>query len=129
MNELTENSLTKLLREQEEALLDADIRGSELQLGKLLAEEFVEFGSSGVRYDRQSIVGALANAAQNEKLSLTDFNLIAWADGLAAVSYICECHDAKDKLVRRSLRSSLWKEINGKWQIAFHQGTSTGINS
>jgi hypothetical protein len=129
MKEWSEKSLTKILQEQEEALLDPDIRGSELQLDELLAEEFVEFGSSGVRYDKQSIVGALANAAQNEKLSLTDFNMIAWADGIAAVSYICECHDAKDKLVRRSLRSSLWKEINGKWQIAFHQGTRTGINS
>jgi len=129
LNELTESSLTKLLREQEEALLDPDIRGSEVRLDELLAEEFVEFGSSGVRFDRQSIIGALTNAAQNEKLSLTDFNVIAWADGIAAVSYICECHDAKDKLVRRSLRSSLWKEVNGKWQIAFHQGTRTGINS
>lgn len=126
---MTESSLTKLLREQEEALLDPDIRGSEVRLDELLAEEFVEFGSSGVRFDRQSIIGALTNAAQNEKLSLTDFNVIAWADGIAAVSYICECHDAKDKLVRRSLRSSLWKEVNGKWQIAFHQGTRTGINS
>jgi hypothetical protein len=32
MKEWSEKSLTKILQEQEEALLDPDIRGSELQL-------------------------------------------------------------------------------------------------
>ena len=31
--------------------------------------------------------------------------------------------DLKNKKTTISLRSSLWKNINNKWQMIFHQGT------
>jgi hypothetical protein len=27
---------------------------------------------------------------------------------------------------RRTLRSSIWKRIDGRWQMIFHQGTAMG---
>ena len=125
MDEISDSMLAQQLRKMEEELLSRQVRTSSDRLDVLLAEDFIEFGSSGEIYDKQAIIAALADTVKDEILSLRDHNLIARSDALAVTTCICECHDSDNRLVRRSLRSSLWKKTNGRWQMAFHQGTRT----
>ena len=123
MDTISDSMLAQQLRKMEEELLSRQVRASSDRLDVLLAEEFIEFGSSGVSYDKQAIIAALADTVNDEFLSLRDHNLIAHSDAIAVTTCVCECHDSENRLVRRSFRSSLWKKFDGRWQMAFHQGT------
>ena len=123
MNEMSESSLTRHLRDMEEVLLSPEVRSSPASLDKILADGFVEFGASGIVYDKQTMIATLTESSTDGNLLLSDFRLIARSDDFATVSYVCDCHDQENRLVRRSLRSSLWKNINSRWQMVFHQGT------
>jgi hypothetical protein len=52
-------TLSQLLYQLEEHLLQPEVRHSRDELEKLLADEFVEFGSAGRIYNRQSIIEEL----------------------------------------------------------------------
>jgi len=51
---------TAMFRKLEERLLRPDVRSSAEQLDKLLADEFIEFGSSGRVFNKEQIIGTLA---------------------------------------------------------------------
>lgn len=123
MNELSESALTQHLRDLEEALLSSKVRSSPEILNEILADDFVEFGASGRVYDKQTMIATLIESSRRENFLLLDFRMIACTDEMTTVSYDCECRDQENRLVRRSLRSSLWRNTKGKWQLVFHQGT------
>ena len=50
-----------LLRQLEERLLQPDVRKSVKDVMDLLADEFIEFGSSGRVFDKQQIINSLQN--------------------------------------------------------------------
>ena len=54
-----DKTLAALLRELEERLLRAEVRRSPAVVAELLADEFVEFGSSGRVFDKQQMIDAL----------------------------------------------------------------------
>ena len=54
-----ESKEAALLRSLEEQLLQPEIRKNSEKLGDLLADEFVEFGSSGRTFDKRSIIDRL----------------------------------------------------------------------
>ena len=49
-----------LFRKLEERLLQPEVRRSSDEAGKLLAADFIEFGSSGAVYSRQQILDGFA---------------------------------------------------------------------
>jgi hypothetical protein len=63
----------------EERLLRAEVRRSPDEAGKLLASDFIEFGSSGAVYSRQQILEALAKESPME-LAATDFSVRVLCD-------------------------------------------------
>jgi hypothetical protein len=105
-----------LVREQEERLLQPDVRASEAALGALLADDFVEFGSSGTVYDKRSIIAALLREVPDgEPCTMRDFATRRLAADIVLVTY---------RIVEsRTLRSSIWRAAGGRWQMVFHQGT------
>lgn len=107
-----------LLRELEERLLQPSVRATADQVAMLLADEFVEFGSSGGVYDKQQVVVALQQEqGQGGKLTVTDFSARTLAPDVVLLTYrITET---------RTLRSSIWKQMNGQWRMVFHQGTKS----
>lgn len=109
----------RALRELEERLLHPEVRASADALTLLLAEDFVEFGSSGAVYDKSQILRLIPRwpAAQ---VTITDFAVTELATDVALVTYRAHRH-GDTRMV--SLRSSLWKRVDGRWQILFHQGT------
>ncbi len=107
---------TDTLRRLEERLLDPAIRCSADEVCKLLADDFVEFGSSGAIYDKSSIIADLMQeAGVNKTFTVIDFQARELAPTIVLVTY---------KIVETdTLRSSLWRFENDNWQMTFHQGT------
>jgi hypothetical protein len=56
----TGHKVAARLRMLEERVLDPPVRQSEVQLSRLLADEFVEIGRSGRIYDKQAVIRVLA---------------------------------------------------------------------
>jgi hypothetical protein len=100
------------------ALLQADVRTS-AQVAEILAEDFVEFGSSGRVYTRDQVLSAL-NAETPVVMDASDFKVTALGQDVALVTYQVQKHSQPPIF---SLRSSVWKLVKDRWQMVFHQGT------
>jgi hypothetical protein len=113
-------SEAQILRDLEEQLLRPEVRSSAEAVAALLADEFVEFGSSGRIYDKPQIVALLQQeGGQGGRRTVRDFVARQLADGVILVTY---------RVVEsRTIRSSIWKCAQGRWQMVFHQGTRSAI--
>jgi hypothetical protein len=118
----SEESSRQLLFRLEETLLQPEIRHSPTELTRLLADEFVEFGSSGRVSDKQSIIESLSHE-RAVRISMTEFMVTFPAYGVALVTYRAAVFSRQGEPARNSLRSSLWKLTDRGWQMIFHQGT------
>ncbi|MEE6450857.1 DUF4440 domain-containing protein [Gottfriedia acidiceleris] len=102
----------------EKKLLKPEIRTSQIELKKLLAEEFFEFGSSGrVLYKDDQ----LENGIEIVKMTLSDFEIHPLSNEITLVTYRIFNEIKK----QHSIRSSIWKFKDGHWKMYFHQGTLT----
>lgn len=112
----------------EEQLLDSSVRGSVKTVASLLADEFVEFGSSGAVYNKRTVIDALSKEHLDENQpvrSAHDFLAQKLSDGLVHVTYRSVRKFPDTGREQSALRSSIWKFIDGRWQMMFHQGTPT----
>ncbi len=98
------------------------IRRSAKDLSRLLADDFREFGGSGRVFDKGQIIDALRSQTPVE-LWLEDFQVLSLAPDVALVTYRGNCKSPESGLVSESLRSSIWRKRDGRWQAVFHQGT------
>jgi hypothetical protein len=103
------------LRHLEERLLLPSVRASPDELAKLLADEFIEFGSSGGIYDKQQIILLLREEQGRAQHTLTDFSARRLAADVVLVTY---------RVVESpTIRSSVWRLADSRWRMVFHQGT------
>ena len=110
------------LRQLEERLLQPNVRKSAEEVSELLANEFIEFGSSGRIFDKQQIIASL-QMEPTVRRSLVDFKTWILAPAVVLVTYRAVRQGTSDEQPIYSLRSSIWKLIDGRWQMVFHQGT------
>jgi hypothetical protein len=111
------------LRQLEERLLQPNARKSAEEVSELLASEFIEFGSSGRIFDKQQIIASL-QIEPKVRRSLVDFKTWILAPAVILVTYCSVRQGAvPNEQPIHSLRSSIWKLIDGRWQMVFHQGT------
>jgi hypothetical protein len=125
MPSLTMNAdpgLIEHLRELEASMAKPEIRRSPEQLSRLLADDFREFGGSGRMFNKGQIVEALQNQPPLE-LWLDDFQVKCLSADLALVTYRGHCKFPDSGKVSHSLRSSIWRKRDGRWEVVFHQGT------
>jgi hypothetical protein len=115
---MSNRSLHELFYHLENELLMPITRKSSERLEQLLADDFTEFGSSGRIFTKESILKRLPNE-QEIHFEMTNFKVEKLAEDLAMTTFII----TKDVGVKYTLRSSIWKKNNGKWQMKFHQGT------
>ncbi|EQD71234.1 hypothetical protein B1A_05884 [mine drainage metagenome] len=108
------------LHAAEAALLDAQQRADVNAIAALLASDFEEIGSSGRRYDRDSMLAALGTA-KLDAAEITNFSLRLLAADLALVNFRTRLQ--RGDIVLHSVRSSVWRREHDAWRIAFHQGT------
>ena len=118
--------VTKLaadLFELETSLHKKPIRNSPEAVAELLADDFVEFGSSGTIFNKAAIIDALKTEVADQQVAVEEFHVRELAPGVALVTYIAAKPAGNGSTVIRALRSSLWQQLNGRWQMTFHQGT------
>jgi len=115
----------RFIRELEQRLLLPETRASAAALRHLLAEEFIEFGSSGRVYDREMIVSKLAGQEPTWRYQLSDFAALELGPGLILATYRTRATAIETGQQRCSLRSSIWRRHEDGWQMLFHQGTPT----
>lgn len=116
----------QLFRSLEQQLLEPAVRSSRTLVSDLLADDFIEFGSSGRVYDKSVTVDALALESDQEtsyRLEVSDFSARQLAVDTVLVTYRCLRQETKSSTPRNTLRSSIWQRIDGRWQMSFHQGT------
>jgi hypothetical protein len=112
------SNLKEHLRELEEKHTRFEVRRSSDELGKILADDFFEIGSSGYIFTRQD---CLKGGVVLTEMTLHNYEIYHLADDVVLSTYFIN-----DKTRNRNtLRSSIWKLIEGKWQLYFHQGTIT----
>lgn len=103
-------------------MLQPEVRQAAEEVAWLLAEGFVEFGSSGRVYSRDEIIEALRHESPMQR-SLTHFKTLVLAPDVVLVTYRAVRQSGHVTPPESSLRSSIWQRIDGRWQMMFHQGT------
>lgn len=116
----SESSLLKEhLYQLEERLLKSEVRTSPEELSLLLKDDFFEFGSSGNIWSKNDFLGQ--EGAGAVKVTLSQFDMHPLSEDTVLTTYRIFDEDK----VEHTLRSSIWKCTNGRWQMFFHQGTKT----
>lgn len=118
MSEQPEDTIEAL----EEELLQEETRRSESRLRELLADGFIEFGSSGIISDKKDALGYLPTSPPAD-FKVYDFETRILSPDCVLATYRVEKTDKASGEIHLSLRSSLWQKRAGDWQMIFHQGT------
>jgi hypothetical protein len=121
-----------LLRRLEEELLKLEVRHSPAQVGDLLSDDFAEFGSSGHVFNKQQTIEALEHEGSPDptiRISLIDFIARRLASDVILVTYRTIQEGGPGSRQASRLRSSIWKLIDGRWQMVFHQGTPSTVQA
>ena len=112
-------SLAAVLLDLESQLLDPKVRQSSADIDRLLADEFVEIGSSGTIYRKRDCMGGMPAVSA----SVSQFEAKLLAPGVALTTYRVVKQDEPRPHMKHTLRSSIWKLLDGRWQMMFHQAT------
>ncbi|MBY5363661.1 DUF4440 domain-containing protein [Rhizobium leguminosarum] len=103
-----------------------EVRSSPRSVSDLLADEFIEFGSSGRVYNKTITIRALAEEAISESTpppQVSDFSVRRLSDDVVLVTYKSIRASTEPGGNRQTLRSSIYKLFDGRWQMIFRQGT------
>jgi len=117
----TQASLHDKIRNLEVALLQPEVRTSLGALDNLLAEDFVEFGSSGRSYSKQQVIDHLHY--KTVVITLSDFKLKLLAPEVVLATYRSASLTNGTGPTSYALRSSVWRLEDRGWRMVFHQGT------
>jgi hypothetical protein len=121
-------SLERELRDLEESHLRSGLRSSPDALRTILADEFVEFGSSGRIFDRAAVIATLSGEPPFES-RIDDFVVRPLSPDAALTTYRLSAWPTSGARPRVTLRSSVWVHRGGRWVLVFHQGTLAGETS
>ncbi len=112
-----------LFYELETKLHRKDTRNSIEQTSKLLADEFIEFGSSGLKYDKETTLESLSKESIDLEITVQDFQAKHLSEDVVLVTYKTSKIHPESRERFESLRSSIWKLEGDQWKMIFHQGT------
>ncbi len=112
----------KSLQHLEEQLLDSAMRKDRRWVEKLLADDFIEFGSSGCIYTKQAVIDGLQSELALQR-GLRNVKAQTLAPDVILLTYIAMTYNDDGVESSSSLRSSIRKLVDGSWQLFFHQGT------
>ena len=112
------NSIEQTLIELEASMRRPENR-TRAVMTKLLAEEFVEFGSSGRTFTKAEVIPLVEGQAPLP-MTASDFKVQMLSDSVGFLTYRV-VRQGEPPLETR--RSSIWRLRSGVWQLLFHQGT------
>ena len=113
-------NLKEHLQQLEESHTGLEVRMSKERLDEILADDFFEIGSSGFMYDKKE---CLETGVVLTEMKLHNYEIYPLAHDVVLATYFL----VDTTRERNTLRSSIWKFIDGKWQLYFHQGTITPL--
>ena len=111
---------TTSLQDLEVSLWRENTRFDRVYMDSILAPNFVEFGRSGKRYNRNTAINVEYEPI-NAVLPLENFTVTFIRPEVALITYISQTNETEGP--RRSNRMSLWDYTKGSWRLVFHQGT------
>lgn len=114
--ETEDKNVGQVIEQLELSLLDPSTRRSLDTLNKRIANDYMEFGSSGKIYNKQDVLDSLP-LESSRKFTVEDFTVKVLSPDVALTTYKA----IEDGVA--SLRSSFWKRVDGEWVMVFHQGT------
>ncbi|HEY4553828.1 MAG TPA: DUF4440 domain-containing protein [Bacillaceae bacterium] len=115
-----DENLKEQLKALEESHINLEVRKSREALDRILADDFFEIGSSGYMFDKKE---CLDSGVVLTEMTLHNYEIYPLAADVVLATYFIV-----DKTRNRNtLRSSIWKKIDGRWQLYFHQGTITDL--
>lgn len=114
-------NLKEIIYKIETDLLKPEIRKSREKLNEILADNFIEYGSSGLIYDKNTILERLPTE-DSPVYTLYDFEFFILSENIVQTRFKTDRININGARTS-SLRNSIWGKINNKWQIFFHQGT------
>jgi hypothetical protein len=107
-------SLTKILLQLETSLMDPE--------AETIADDFAEFGGNGRIFNKNDALAMMRHHAPRV-FALEEFNVRELTPGVALVTYRLQSQSIDGGPGRMSVRSSIWVQREGKWQVTFHQAT------
>lgn len=117
------DSLLPVLQALEVELHHPGVRSSHSRLEQLLHPDFHEVGRSGRRYDRATIIKFLVEQASSPSVESGEFSASLLSPGVALLTYRSAHRLTDGSLSNHTLRSSVWVQVGGEWQMRYHQGT------
>jgi hypothetical protein len=112
----------EILVNHETELQKFEVRSNASKISKFLGPNFYEFGASGKILSREDVLIRLPFEDDKTKIESSNFKITMLSPDTALLTYIAKKINP-DKSSLQYLRSSLWKNNSGTWQIEFHQGT------
>lgn len=112
-------ALTAAAWDAEQRLLDPAVRRDAAELGRLLADDFVEIGQSGRRWERAEIIDAVARDPGSAAGVIRERSSRMIAPDTVLLDYLLRLDG------RESRRSSVWR-CAPDLRMLFHQGTPLG---
>ena len=114
-------SFLQLMLDIEKRHLDETVRSSAEQLGALLCDDFREFGKSGRIFDKAEILLSVTNSTEVGDYYIQDYQIVQLGDCHILATY--KLSERQGEFLRWTLRSTVWKLVDTKWRMLFHQGT------
>jgi len=116
----------KKVKEFELELLNSSTRKNIKRLRELLADDFIEFASSGLIIDKKDVLSTLPKQEPTE-WKVSNLKSKELSNDIILVTYKVKKKNLKDGRITLSLRSSIWKNVENNWQMIFHQGTLLSV--
>lgn len=114
-------NLKEIIYNLETDLLKPEVRSSTERLAALLDDDFIEYGSSGLIYDKAMILERLPQGP-SPAYRIYDFEVVSLSETVIQARFKTDRINL-DNSKTVSLRTSLWKQNGNTWQMFFHQGT------
>lgn len=109
-----------MLEEKERALLDPKVRADPIRVGRLLHDDFIEFGSTGRVYNKEVLL-AMLEGEPSSSVTIKDFAVRQLSTDTALVTYLSVGQSGQE-----ARRSSVWVR-DDEWRMIFHQGTRISV--
>ena len=118
MNESERAELYRL----EQLLALAGERPTRDELERHIADDFVEHGTSGKIWTKDTVIEAMQTWSSFER-TFADFHVRALSDTVVLVTYNSTGQAEHPGTKRTALRVSIWRRNGNSWEVVFHQGT------
>jgi len=116
-----DDRLRKGLILKEEQLLENSVRNDVGKIAELIDENCIEFSASGKQHEYRP--GDLFEHVEGASyIDSASVRLIDLSEDCKLLLYVAVIVNKNNRM--KSNHSSVWKKIDGKWKIIFHQGTN-----